>query len=749
MSKTKHFQLDGLDPFQYTNQDLNEDIRRFTTIDNNLYALFKIFGNGVIVLDSSEFPLYVELLTGADAIKQINVSPGRAFVNYNSINYTTTTTLTLPTQTGINSIQKYYLYLKSNANTPSTELGDFFFSAVQQPIADTYIGLGSVLINYAAGTAQFFDDSANGRQLLNVKNLFLSFINDHYHTGGLGSPKKIDLQNETVGNINDTNILSVDVSKVRGGQLSKFVTPQIDHNYLQNSGNLSHAQLDSAILSFRDHLNLEIVAAVNNLKVYAKIIRSTTESYSPPTFPSGPLATVDKGLNNIFVYCPNISNDYYAVGYSGSTGAAWFNPSAGSSGPFYVATPFSSMAECNRVNNLITLESPVLTGSQVTGSVQKIFTLQAIDPNTKLTNAGLSGYFYGFVPGLDKISNLGDAHLIHYLAGQTGPTGGVIENYAQYTLSDIERFNTSGIYGDSGVQIACLLTNLLDFPAINVFNYSNNNNILLCSGSTGPRVLSPYQNGYFDSVQPVDILPNFSGPYTGPTAFYYEATSGPKSVLFNTGQCLTNLNGTTWSFTGSANGRYVKYNGKLTLLSFAGGTLNLYELGPNGVLNTVNIDTGTSMMAGAVSYYIDSNNYRVFYVDNGQLHLSVNGTITGLGYFGNVTDLQVKYGILWILVNNTTDSQLYYAYEAGQPTTFNEIILNTAAPASAKFDVFQAASGTPIYISVVSSGKYQVFDLSGQELYQYQQGKAGVTGPVVSSIYMQFNLGDATLDMKY
>ena len=752
MGKTPNFQLDYLEPFQFTNQDINMDQRRFTTIDNNLYALFQIFGNGIIVNNPTQFPLYVEIQPGAAATQYIEISPGQAFVDNLSINYQTTTQLSLPSQNNATTPQTYYLYLSTNSNTPSTQTGNFIFSAVQLSNS-AYIGLGAVSVDYINGITEFYDTTAYGRQIINVKQLYLSFINNHFHTGGLGMPKKIDIQNETTGYIIDSNILNVDASKIRGGQLSKYVTPQIDHNYLLNSGNLSHSQIDSGLLSFRDHLNLEIVSTINTNKITANLIRTTSESWPAPAFPTGSIATIDKGCNNIFIFVPGITSDFLAVGYSGSisiTGSLSYNPyvsySSGATGPGYAITPLSNQVNIDRINNLLTLSV-----TSTSGPAQKVFTLQPQIPTQRMNSRGLYGYFYGFVPGIIKNTNIGDAHLLHYQLANTGSSGTPAEVYSQYKLTNPERFNSMNVYGDSGVQNACLLTFLTDFYPVYMYNYNNYNYFLLSTGSTGPRVLYSYQNGYFDSLAPQNIFTPFTGPYVNANAFYCTGYTGSYATLYANGQCFVNLNGTSYSFiAGSNGGRFINYNGTVSLVSFNTTSINLYEIGASAVVNDVSVASGNSITKACISFYSSPTNYRVYYIDTGRLYLATPTSVTQLGYFGSVTDIQVKYGVLYILVNNTNaSSYLYWAYDSGYPATFNQVVLNTNNPNNALMDIFQQTTLDPIYVGITSGGKYQVFNTTGQQVYQYQQNTTGSTGPTVSAIFYSFDLGDATLDMKY
>lgn len=750
MSKTNHFNLDYIDPYQQTSQDIFLDERRFKTIDNNLYALFSVFGNGVIVLESTEFPLYVELATGANATKSITVTSGRAFVNYKSINYDSSTELSLPTQTGSTSSQKYYLYLKDNSQTPELETGEFFFSSTKLEESTAFIGLGAIQVDYSLGTAEYFDDSSNGRQILNVKKLFINFINSHAHTGGLGNPKKVDLENETVGSIGPDNISIVDSSKIRGSELSEYVTPKMDHNKVKNSGNLSHSQLDSAILSMRDNLNLEIVTSINNLKTISNIIRTTTESSSVSgsiSFPSGSIATIDRNLSNIFIYVPDITSDSFLVGYNGYTGSMFPNLGTMATGPVYLTTPIEKIAEIDRVNNVVRITT---SGSATPSSnTQKILTLQNIDPQLKMNTYGQSGYFAGFVAGLSSTSNSGSAHLIHILKGSTGSLVDTNEYFDTYSLTLKDKYNTAGIYGGSPIQIACLLTNLIDFSPADVINGDIYTHILYSAANTGPRILSQYLNGYIPSLTPTSFFTN-TGPVGNTNSFYYESTTGPKALLFSNGNIIADLGAGNYVLPTIGNGQISLVNEKIVLGEFSSTNINLIELGPTGSNLTISaIRSATSVSNIAVVSLVDENNYRFFYIDNNRLYIADSGTTTQLGFFSGVVDMVVKFNKIFILTNENGNQKLYYAFESGLPTVFSQISLLVTSPSSAKIDVFRQSDLSPIFISIVSSSDYQVFDTTGKEIYKYSNGITGGSGPLVSSIYTQFDLGDATVDLKY
>jgi hypothetical protein len=747
MSKTTHYHLDYLDPHQLTSQDILMDGRRFTTIDNNLYALFKIFGNGIIVLESTEFPLYVETFTDSNITKQITVTAGRAFVNYKSINYITPTVLNLPEQVGTSTSQKYYLYLKDTSLTPETELGEFFFSSTKLDIADNYIGLGAVQIDYSNSLTQFFDDSNNGRQIISVKKLFISFINSHVHTGGLGNPPRVDLSSEVTGLLLPGAISFVDASKIRGGQLSQYVAPQVDHNKLYNTGNLSHSQIDSAVLSNRDSLNLEVVASLNQLKVIASIIRTTAElaSFSPTSgsYPSGSIATIDTGLSNVFVYCPNIASDRFLVGYSGAIGNTVPNALTNCSGPF-TSVAASKLSRINRTWNTVNIGAASVPST----NAQSILTFQKLLPYQKAQQYGQSGYFAGFVPGIDFVPNSGSSHMVHVFVGQSGTSMGVNENYEVYNLTLKNKYNSALTYGMSGVQLACLSTNLNDFAPSHIYNANNYSHLLYSSDSTGPRILSPNYNGYLRDTTAQDFFTT-TGPVGAARSFYYETTTGPKAILFSNGNIIANLGASDYMLSSLGSGKFSNVNSKISLGEFSSTALKITELGPTGPIQQVSITSnGTNITNSAISDFEDESAYRIFYIDNDRLYLATPSLITEMGYFANVIDLIVKYNRLFIITLEDGVQKLYHAYEAGYPTVFNQILLNIATPSSSSLDVFQDHIGN-IFISVVSNSIYYVFDLDGKEIFKYQPGAKSGSGPLIRSVYTQFDLGDATIDLKY
>lgn len=746
--KTNHYQLDYLLSQQLTSKDVLMDQRRFTTIDNNLYALYQIFGNGIIVIESTEFPLYVETFTDSNAIKKIKVTPGRAIVNYKSINYTTTTELNLPSQAGTTTSQKYYLYLKDTNDTVTTQLGEFVFSSEKLSDTVTYIGIGAIQVDYANGTATFYDDSQNGRQIINIKKIFLNFINSHSHAGGIGNPKKIDLTSEVSGILSPEYIGGVNADQIQGGQISQFVSPQMDHERLNNTGTLTHSQIDAALLAFNENLNLEIVNSVNQLKLTGNIIATSTESTiftNPAVFPSGSIANIDRGTINSFVYVPNVTSDLFLVGFNGITGSSVPNNATCATGPKYTQLIPERIARIQRTDRQLCVNESGTPSS----NVQCVSTFQQMIPQSTINKYGQVGYFAGFVPGISYYGNSGCAHLIHNFISTTGSTP-VDEAFQNYILTDVDSYNSMLSYGNSGVQIACLLTNLTDFVPSSILNDSTYNHVVYSAASTGPRVLSLYNNGYLSSTTPTAFFLT-TGPQGIVKSFYYETSTGPRAALFSGGALVANLGYQDYLLRTSGNGKFNKLNSKIIFNEYASTAINLYELGPTGAsLVTPVVTNATNITQSSVYSYNDSADYRVFYIDNNRLNISEPNGITQLGYFNDVYDIIAKNNRIFILSNENNAKTVFFAYQSGSPIVFNQIYLAVSGPNSNyTIDTFKNSSINKEYIVVRNDYNLYVFNINGKLLYNYTQGRASSSGPRVRIIYNQFDLGSATVDMKY
>ena len=80
---------------------------------------------------------------------------------------------------------------------------------------------------------------------------------------------------------------------------------------------------------------------------------------------------------------------------------------------------------------------------------------------------------------------------------------------------------------------------------------------------------------------------------------------------------------------------------------------------------------------------------------------------------------------------------------------FTETNMLVAAPSGSKIDSFTQSFDNKSFIGVVSGNNFYVNNIHGKSIYQYKPGNTLGSGPLVSMIYSQFDLGDATVDLKY
>lgn len=235
-----------------------QEMQRFETLDNQLYALFKIIGNGVIngwnIIESTN--LSVVVTSGSGHVFFVALESKNAV----TVNLTAGTTET-PTRN--------YIYASLTADSYWTK-NVFFSSSVFQNTSEEVLLLGYV------------DTDANNVVAINTdakQNLgFIQMVNNaikaHRHIGGTLNPSQINLATDVQGQINQENLPSLDADVIKSGTLNAARIPTLDHTTkLSNVGTLTHAQLDEFInvLSLPDQSTMGEVASINLLQLILAI----------------------------------------------------------------------------------------------------------------------------------------------------------------------------------------------------------------------------------------------------------------------------------------------------------------------------------------------------------------------------------------------------------------------------------------------------------------------------------------------
>jgi hypothetical protein len=246
MGNTPIYRFGYIEPNQDLSENIDLDELRFKAIENQMYNLYQIFKNGIIEEDPSVPSWRIQTYSNEFKLTKITITSGKGFVSYKAGNTITSKDVTLPTIPSTVGISKVYVYAYENANTAVT--GDVGFIASLTQINDTvnYISLGYLEINVASNLISLFETN---RQDITLFSTLSYIIKNHKHIGGTGNPSPIDLSYEVKNQITSENISSVDAAKITTGILDSSRLPAISHTSLEDKGNLTHDQLETALLA--------------------------------------------------------------------------------------------------------------------------------------------------------------------------------------------------------------------------------------------------------------------------------------------------------------------------------------------------------------------------------------------------------------------------------------------------------------------------------------------------------------------
>ena len=288
-SFTPHYNLAIFDFGDQLDAPLNvqREIDRFLVIDKQLYALFSIFGSGVIngwIVEDNGF-------TTENGIS-VSISPGLGIIRYIGSETTFPASLDgLPP----NSIVKIYAVLRGS--TPQDRIVDFAYSSTE--LGDFAILLAEITTGQAAVT----NINNNIRQLIGFKEIIKQEIDIHKHRG---TPSKIDLQDETKNQLPGAKIEGIDADKIISGIFDIERLPLIDHDDLEFDGILTHAQLDSFVKTFNEN-NKQLLGEITSVNLLRLIL-----------FIKSKYVDVDEHFVNELAIIPGISPDEF-IDFEAST----------------------------------------------------------------------------------------------------------------------------------------------------------------------------------------------------------------------------------------------------------------------------------------------------------------------------------------------------------------------------------------------------------------------------------------------
>lgn len=267
--------------------NVQREIDRFVLIDKQIYGMYNVFGNGVI----SGWEVTDGGFTQENGISVV-ISPGVGIIRFiASETAFPDEVVFLPpnTETGIYAILR-------GSTTVDREI-EFVYS--QDDIGDSAIKLASII----TGSQSVESIDNTDRDLIGFREIIREEINKHKHRG---IPSKIDLAEETRNQLPGARIGDLDASKITTGILDKGRIPQLDHDDLDYTGLLSHAQLDSFVQTLLEN-NRELLGEITTVNLLKHII-----------FMKYRLSDIDEHFINELAIIPGISPNTF-IDFDSST----------------------------------------------------------------------------------------------------------------------------------------------------------------------------------------------------------------------------------------------------------------------------------------------------------------------------------------------------------------------------------------------------------------------------------------------
>jgi len=343
MGNTPIYGFGYIEPNQDLSENIDLDELRFKAIENQMYNLYQIFKNGIIEQDPLVPSWRIQTYSNEFKLTKITITSGKGFVSYKAGNTTDSKDITLPTIPPTVGISKVYVYAYENSNTAAT--GDVDFVASLTQINDTvnYISLGYLEIDVARNLINLFETN---RQDITLFSSLTYLIKNHKHIGGIGNPSPIDLSIEVKNQLTSENISFVDAAKINTGILDSARLPTISHNSLEDKGNLTHDQLETALLAVVNNDandKMSDLSIANRLQMLVALKKSGGVGF---TF-------IDSTQINTLTYVPGI---YPNTSANSSTGnSANFKQTTSVPSQYTLATIYDS--------------APNASGSGISGSV--------------------------------------------------------------------------------------------------------------------------------------------------------------------------------------------------------------------------------------------------------------------------------------------------------------------------------------------------------------------------------------------
>lgn len=246
--KTRHF---GLAYFDYKDRlDTSISVKlerdRFLTIDDQLFGLFSIFGNGIV----RGFRISrTQEESGASALA---IEPGIIFCKNRSFESLSTEILgNLPAN------GEYFVY--ADVITSSSGEKNLFIYSSRSGSDTNAIRLARIV----SFNGEVTNIDFSYRNEISFRRIIESAVANHKHNGTVS---KIDLLKEVKNVLPGARIGAIDASKVKYGTFKRERIPQLNHNNLKNKGIVGHAGLETLARSLQN-VNRQLLGEISSVNM--------------------------------------------------------------------------------------------------------------------------------------------------------------------------------------------------------------------------------------------------------------------------------------------------------------------------------------------------------------------------------------------------------------------------------------------------------------------------------------------------
>ncbi len=203
------------------------DMERFVILDQQLYGLYSIFGSGTV--SGWQVTTDTQSQNGISVI----VTAGLGIINLYAVETLFDTSVdNLPPNLTL------YIYAQTTGLTPMDRSANFFFQRT--------LGSNNAILLARVTTGDFGVVSIDNtvRRQVGFQAAIDTSIATHHHRG---SPTKIDLANETQGQLPGNKIGSLSATQVTTGVFDPARIPAISHTSLKDIGEFSHIAIDAML----------------------------------------------------------------------------------------------------------------------------------------------------------------------------------------------------------------------------------------------------------------------------------------------------------------------------------------------------------------------------------------------------------------------------------------------------------------------------------------------------------------------